>query len=201
MSAVSSRAINWAFWLLVVAFAMLLPSLVQPINTSTAEAPLPSPGKTTVFFALKGDFRAPFDDRFALGYDVVVDPAPPNQIQLTERPSLPCRFLLTAREPAKSRPIAVINELHHAAEFNAGNIASYSSELFDIPRGTTAIALTNLGCRNDYQLPGGTARVGSVGEHLMIPIYVMLSRGLGLFLAGIGCCIGFIGFAKAGWRD
>src|SRR6185369_16023078 len=98
MSSVSLRAGNWAFWLLVVGFALLLPSVLQPSNTAEAEAPLPTPGKATTFFALKGAFRAPFDDRFALVYDVVVDPAPANQIHLPERAAVPCRFLLTARE-------------------------------------------------------------------------------------------------------
>ena len=166
-----------------------------------AEAPLPTPGKTTIFYALKGAFRAPFDDRFALVYDVVVDPAPANQIHLTERPPVPCRFLLTAHEPAKSQPIAVIDELHHGGEFYAGNVASFSSELFDIPSGTTAVALTNLGCRNSYQLAGGTARIGPVGEHLMIPIYIALAKWLGLLLAGIGVCIGLLGYARGALRD
>lgn len=201
MSTVSSRASSWAFWLLVVGFAMLLPSVIQPKNTSQADAPLPTPGKTALFFALKGHFRAPFDDRFALVYDVVVDPTPANQIHLTERPPVPCRFLLTAREPARSRPIAIINELRHGADFDAGNVASFSSELFDIPDGTTAIALTNLGCRDGYQLAGGTARLGSIGEHLMIPIYKTLLRALGLFLAGIGVCIGLYGCARGALRD
>lgn len=196
MGVVSSRATNWAFWLLAAGFTLLLPSVIQPSNTRDAEAPLPLPGRTTNLLALRGEFRAPFDDRFALSYDVVVDPRPANEIGLPERPPVPCRFLLTARGSTNSTPVAVVNELKYGAEFYTGNVATFSSELFDLPKGTTAVSLTNLGCREGYQLEGGTAHVGAVGEHLMIPIYMMISRGLGLFLAGVGISIELLAYAR-----
>lgn len=201
MNAVSPRASNWAFWSLVVGFTLLLPSVLQQSNATEAEAPLPTPGKTTTFFAPNGDFRTQFHDRFALVYDVVVDPGPANGIYLPERAPVPCRFLLIARKPPKSQPIAEINRLDHAADFDAGNVASFSSELFDIPNGTTAVALTNLGCQNGYQLAGGTARLGPVGEHLMIPVFLMLSRALGLLLAGVGILVGLLGYARGSLRN
>jgi hypothetical protein len=94
----------------------------------------------------------------------------------------------------------VLNGLKYGAEFYAGNVATFISEPFDIPKGETAISLTNLGCRNGYQWEGGIARLGAGGEHLMIPIYVMIFRVVGLFLAGVGIAVGLLTYAMAGFR-
>ena len=124
-------------------------------------------------------------DNFELSYETIVDPA--STVDMPERPAIPCHFKLV--DAGSSRTIAKFEQLHHAAE--SGNVADFGSPLFAMPKGTTVVAISNLGCRSDYAFAGGVARIGPIGEHLLVPIaafglailgILTIVLGLGIFI-------------------
>lgn len=178
----------WVFWPMVLGLALMLPAILLRITAPHDNSvPLPGPGKTTVFYASNGDF--PAHKPFVLSYDVVVDPVR-STVGMPNRPAVPCRFRLVANDAGKQFPIIVVEQLRYAAEYYSGNVASFSSEPFDMPPGTGAVSLTNLGCRQGYAFEGGLARIGpEAGDNLLIPIGAEILKWIGIFSAALGLCI------------
>ena len=177
--------------LAVVGVVLMLPEIYVYTTSSFVEAvPLPGPGLATKIEVNNRGFAAAFRDKFRLAEDIVVEPTV--SVDMPQRSPVPCRLQLSKIDSNELKPIVVVNQLHHASDYEYAHIATFASDLFDMPVGVTSVSLTNLGCEKDYTFVGGVARIGPVGEHLLVPIGAMLLWWIGVVSLIIGFVLEFV---------
>jgi hypothetical protein len=197
MAVKSIRVSYLVFWPVALGAILLLPAYVLAVTAPSDKSfAMPSPGRSAVVEVANNSYS---DDKVvALDYDVVVDPVTTSQTP-TDRPSVPCHFRLVAVQSGKR--LAEADQLHYASEYYYGHMATFSSNLFEMPAGKTWVALTNEGCRKDYVWSGGLGKIGpTVREGLLVPIAASILQAIGLISIALGLVVGTVRFLNAWLR-